>query len=281
MATEAAPKMRRLVVGVDGSEGASTAVRAAIRLAKPHRTRVEALCVVPTIPEFARHPESARALIERMREDARTYVNRARATILEAGLESEATILEGHPAEEICTHVGRTNPDLTLLGSRGLGAQRIHLVGSVGYATAHFARSSVLIVRWDRPINRILAAVDGSAPAARASEWAATIAKAHGSTVTILYVIPQETEDVKFTVTRGVGEPFLGPIAKSLADRGVAVERRVEYGRPAATIVHVAKEGYDLVVLGHQGRGAVPAFALGGVTDKVLHYAPSSTLVVR
>jgi len=34
-------------------------------------------------------------------------------------------------------------------------------------------------------------------------------------------------------------------------------------------------------VLGHQGRGAQPTFALGGVTDKVLHYAPSSTLVVR
>jgi nucleotide-binding universal stress UspA family protein len=273
--------MRRFVVAVDGSQGATTAVRAAIRLATPHRARVDALGVVPRIPEFARHPEAARALMERMREDVTAYVNSAQAAIAGAGLEADATILEGHPAEEICAYVGRATPDLTVLGSRGLGAQRIHLVGSVGYAAAHFAKSSVLIVRQDLPIRRILAAVDGSAPAARAAEWAAEVAKSHKSTVTLLYVIPQETEEVKFTVSRGVGEPFLGPIAKSLGDRGVAVERRVEYGRPAATIVHVAKEGYDLVVLGHQGRGALPAFALGGVTDKVLHYAPSSTLVVR
>jgi len=281
MAAEARLRMRRLVVCVDGSEGASTAVRAAIRLAKPHRARVEALCVVPTMPELTRHPEAARALIERMREDARTYVDRAQAAIVEAGLEDGAMVLEGHPAEEICAYVARTVPDLTVLGSRGLGAQRIHLVGSVGYAAAHFATSPVLIVRQDHPVRRILTALDGSAPAARASEWAGAIARSHGSTVTLLYVIPQETEEVKFTVSRGVGEPFLGPIAARLADQGVAVERRVEYGRPAATIIHTAKEGYDLIVLGHQGRGALPAFALGGVTDKVLHYAPSSTLVVR
>jgi len=273
--------MRRFLVAVDGSEEAADAVRSAIRLARPHRGRVEALCIIPTIPEFARHPEEARALLGRMREDARTYVDRARAAVTEAGLEADATILEGHPAEEICSYVGRVGPDLTLLGSRGLGAQRIHLVGSVGYAAAHFAKSSVLIVRRDGPIRKILAAVDGSAPAERAAEWAAGIAESHKASVTLLYVIPQETEEVKFTVSRGVGEPFLGPIAKSLAERGVAVDRRVEYGRPAATIIHVAKDGYDLVVLGHQGRGALPTFALGGVTDKVLHYAPSSTLVVR
>ena len=281
MAPGSGLRMRRLIVAVDGSEGASTAVRAAIRLATPPRARVEALGIVPKIPEVARHPEAARALMERIREDTKTYVNIAQAAVAEAGLEADATVLEGHPAEEICAYVGRANPDLTVLGSRGLGAQRIHLVGSVGYAAAHFAKSSVLIVRQDRPIRRILAAVDGSDPAVRAAEWAAELARAHKSTVTLLYVIPQDTEEVKFTVSRGVGEPFLGPIAKSMGDRGIAVQRRVEYGRPAATIVHVAKEGYALVVLGHQGRGAQPTFALGGVTDKVLHYAPSSTLVVR
>jgi len=208
-------------------------------------------------------------------------MSQARKIVDEAGLEPHITLLKGHPAEEICDYVEKTVPDLTVLGSRGLGAQKIHLVGSVGYTVAHFARTPVLLVRDDTPMRKLLVPIDGSPAASRAAQWAAGIAKARGAPVTLLYVIPQETEEVKFTVSRGVGEPFLGPLLKSFRERGITVERRVEYGRPAGMIIHVAREGHDLIVLGHQGRGADATFSLGGVTDRVLHYAPCSTLVVR
>src|SRR3972149_3836443 len=84
-----------------GSEGPSPAVRAAIRLATPPRARVEALGIVPKIPEVARHPEAARALMERIREDTKTSVNTPQAAVAEAGLEAGATVLEGHPAGEL------------------------------------------------------------------------------------------------------------------------------------------------------------------------------------
>jgi len=273
--------MRRIVVAVDGSPGASNAVRAAIRLALPSRARIDLVGVVPTIPEFSRHLDVARVLIQPMREDAESFMSQARKIVDEAGLEPHITLLKGQPAEEICDYVEKTVPDLTVLGSRGLGAQRIHLVGSVGYTVAHFARTPVLLVRDDTPMRKLLVPIDGSPAASRAAQWAAGIAKARGAPVTLLYVIPQETEEVKFTVSRGVGEPFLGPLLKSFRERGITVERRVEYGRPAGMIIHVAREGHDLIVLGHQGRGADATFSLGGVTDRVLHYAPCSTLVVR
>src|SRR3990172_2566791 len=94
--------LRRIVVGVDGCSGASIAVRAAIRLGLHSRARIELLGVVPTIPEFSRHPDEARALIERMRADAETFISQARKVVEEASLEWHVTVLNGHPAHEIC-----------------------------------------------------------------------------------------------------------------------------------------------------------------------------------
>jgi nucleotide-binding universal stress UspA family protein len=233
-------------------------------------------------PEFSRHPELAAPLVERLRADAKDYLEVYRGKVSAQGFDAETLLLEGYPADEICRLVERRKPDLLVLGSRGLSDQRIHLVGSVGYNVVHFATAPVLLVRADRPLRRVLVPVDGSELAVKASEWAAGIARAHRAAVTLLYVIPQRTEEVKFTVTRGVGEPFLGPLAEGLKERGVAVTKRVEYGQPAEWIVRLAEdEGYDLIILGERGRGTSALRALGGVTDKVLHHAPCSILVVR
>jgi nucleotide-binding universal stress UspA family protein len=63
---------------------------------------------------------------------------------------------------------------------------------------------------------------------------------------------------------------------------GGDVQRRVEYGDPAAEIVRVAAdEGYDVVVVGSHGSGFVKRVLLGSVSHHVLHQAPCPVLVVR
>lgn len=273
--------MRKVAVALDGSKPAETALHVALDLAAADGARVLLMAVVPTAPAFAAHPERARPILEALREDARRTLSEAVERAKAMGVRGEPILAEGYPAEEIVAALGREKPDLAILGHRGLSAQRMHLVGSVGYNVAQFAPSPVLLTRSDAPIRRILLPIDGSEAATRAAAWVRTLAGERRASVTVLFVVPERPEETKFTVTRGVTEPFLGPLVEELKKAGVDARRRVEYGHPAERIMNVATEGkYDLVVLGRVGRAGPAGFAVGGVTDKVLHYAPCSTLVV-
>lgn len=273
--------MRKIAVALDGSKPAETALRVALDLAATNEASLSLVAVVPVAPAFAAHPERARPLVEALRQDARRTLSEAAESAKAAGVRAEPVLAEGYPAEEIVAAIAREKTDLAVLGHRGLSAQRMHLVGSVGYNVAQFAPSPVLLARSDAPIRRILVPLDGSEAATRAAAWARTLAGERRASVTVLFVVPERPEETKFTVTRGVSEPFLGPLVEELKKAGVDARRRVEYGHPAERIVKIATEGkYDLVVLGRVGRAGPAGFAVGGVTDKVLHYAPCSTLVV-
>ncbi|MFA5860436.1 MAG: universal stress protein [Candidatus Thermoplasmatota archaeon] len=274
-------RLRRVAVALDGSESAWSALRLAIDIASAHGSRLLLMAVVPVAPAFSAHETAASALVGALREDARESLREARSRVDAAGLHSDETLAEGYAAEEIVSILEREGPDLAILGHRGLSAQRMHLVGSVGYNVAQFSPVPVLIARSDAFPRRILLPYDGSEAASRAASWARTLATGPEASVTVLFVVPERPEETKFTVTRGVSEPFLGPLVDELTRAGIRVRRQVEYGHPAERIVNAAREGRsDLVVMGRVGRSGPAGFAVGGVTDKILHYAPTSTLVV-
>lgn len=282
MAVPGPVKLKRIAAAVDGSEASTHALRLALRLTAHHGPRVRLLAVLHVPEELAPHPDLAKEVRSQLRRDADAHVARASELVKAAGLEADGEVLEGHPAEQLAQAFRRERPHLAVLGHRGLGGPQVHLVGSVGYAVAHFASVPVLIAAEDRPLRKVLVPLDGSEPSLKAVDWAADLALAQHASVTLLFVIPQGIEEVKFTVTRAVKEPFLGPLMKALKDRGVQAGKRIEYGHPAEVIANVAQQGsHDLIVMGHRGLGGAAGFALGGVTDKVLHRAPCPTLVVR
>lgn len=236
---------------------------------------------MPTAPAFERHPELAAPLLARLREDAQADLARAQEAALAHDVKSETHALEGYPAEAICGWLDKHRPDLAVLGSRGLSAQRIHLVGSVGHNVVERASVPTLVARDPGLPRRILAPVDGSEAAARAARWAMELARETLGELTLLFVIPRGTEEVKFTVTQGMARPLLEPLEDEAKRMHVAVAKRVVYGHPAESIVNVADEAdAHLVVMGRVGRATPPGFAVGGVTDKVLHRTTRSLAVV-
>jgi nucleotide-binding universal stress UspA family protein len=72
-------------------------------------------------------------------------------------------------------------------------------------------------------------------------------------------------------------QAFGGP-----ADSNHPVDRRIEFGDPAAEICRVAEdEGFDVIVVGSHGSGFVKRVLLGSVSQHLLHHAPCPVLVVR
>ncbi len=60
------------------------------------------------------------------------------------------------------------------------------------------------------------------------------------------------------------------------------VEGKIAFGSAASEILREADGGgYDLIILGSRGHGAVEDFLIGSVGTKVAHNAPCSVLLVR
>jgi nucleotide-binding universal stress UspA family protein len=75
---------------------------------------------------------------------------------------------------------------------------------------------------------------------------------------------------------------LLAKLSNSLATRGLKVETMVRRGSPADEIIKTCQSiGADLVLVGFKGTSDVSEFLLGGVTHKVIKYAPCSVLVAK
>lgn len=129
---------------------------------------------------------------------------------------------------------------------------------------------------------KILLAYDGPTNSGAALEEAAAIAKAEGGSVTVLSVATPAQEPSRFaTGPRPHAEEDVAIARKRLDELGVQSETKVASGDAAETILDEARAGgYDLLVTGSRGRGAVARLLLGSVSHRVANETPCSMLVV-
>jgi nucleotide-binding universal stress UspA family protein len=134
---------------------------------------------------------------------------------------------------------------------------------------------------------RILLAVDGSAPSDRATKTVADLAEKFGSEVIVLHV--KETEHTwagGFELeSPDEASELVDMTVRSLKDEGISARGELHhsiYGRAARVILELgSEEGVGLIVLGSRGLSDLAGLVLGSVTHKVLHLAHCPVLVVR
>lgn len=131
---------------------------------------------------------------------------------------------------------------------------------------------------------KILLAYDGFEHSKHALEEAAELAADGAGEVTIVSVVPQ----VEARASKAGGHRWLAPHAhqdvaiahRYLAERGVEAEMKMAYGDPADEIrKEAAAGGYDFIIVGSHGRGAVGQVLLGSVSKTLLEKAPCPVLV--
>jgi nucleotide-binding universal stress UspA family protein len=135
--------MKRILVGVDGSEQAKAAVAEAARLAEATGSELELACVLPELTEpaldggaRANSPETERA-------------QRAHIFLHELGEEmhAETSLLQGNPADRLAQEAQRPEVWLVVVGHRGRGAVQRRLLGSVADRLAQISPKPLLVVR--------------------------------------------------------------------------------------------------------------------------------------
>jgi nucleotide-binding universal stress UspA family protein len=141
-----------IVVGTDGSETATKAVRQAAELARAVGAKLELVSAYEPVPaqrlsdERRQAPEDLQWAIN-PREDVDATLEAAAKVAREAGVEVAVYARQGDPADAILDVAEEREADLIVVGNKGMTGAKRFLLGSVPNKVSHHAPCSVLIIR--------------------------------------------------------------------------------------------------------------------------------------
>ena len=137
--------MKRMLVGVDGSQYGLEAVKAAAKLAAERGIKSVTLINVIPVAVSTLGPTPVAAPPEDI--EAWEVFQQPKAILKEAGIEARLLLREGDPAYEIVQAAQTEGYDLIVVGHRGLSPIKAFLLGSVSNRVVTHAPCSVLVVR--------------------------------------------------------------------------------------------------------------------------------------
>jgi nucleotide-binding universal stress UspA family protein len=140
--------MKRIICGYDGSHEAMKAAQFAADLARKYEGVLTLLYVVQPVPPPFEGGLLTADLVARKRVAAEKELASASFEVEKAiGVAPKLEVRAGNPAYEITEAASALGADLIVVGSRGRGAVKRLLLGSVADRVAHLATVPVLIVR--------------------------------------------------------------------------------------------------------------------------------------
>jgi nucleotide-binding universal stress UspA family protein len=143
---------KSIVVGTDGSDTATEAVRQAIELAHAVGAKVELVSAYEPVPESRLRserrdaPEDVQWSIN-PKEDVEATLGSAADIARAKGVTVETFSRRGDPADAILDVAEESEADLIIVGNKGMTGAKRFLLGSVPNKVSHHAPCSVLIIR--------------------------------------------------------------------------------------------------------------------------------------
>jgi nucleotide-binding universal stress UspA family protein len=143
---------KSIVVGTDGSDTATQAVRQAVDLASAVGAKLEIVSAYEPVPaqrlneERRQAPEDMQWAIS-PREDVDATLEAAAAVARAAGVNVDVYPRQGDPADAVLDVAEEQNADLVIVGNKGMTGAKRFLLGSVPNKISHHAPCSVMIIR--------------------------------------------------------------------------------------------------------------------------------------
>jgi nucleotide-binding universal stress UspA family protein len=273
--------VERILLSTDGSEHSEGAVREAIKFAKKCGSKLTALTVIDTNPEF---DALAPQIMEKKAKEARQNLDAVQARAGKEGVPCDIAVREGEDSYKyIVDEAVKTKSTMIVMGRRGRTGLKRLMMGSVTARVIGHAPCNVLVVPKAAQLefSNIVVATDG-------------LAKRNRSALTVISVVPSELMtpvDIDFTVNQRelIAEKEMqeaeknARAVKEVAQKeGVAVKAFIMSGKPADAIIETAREKRaDLIVLGSHGRTGIERLLMGSVVERVIVLASCPVLVVK
>ncbi len=261
----------------------------AVKLASAFGSQIAILHVLEPVPLW---PAALPACHERAAELLHEFAGLLGAQKVDV---AESTIAVGAIADAIIRKAQEIDANLILIGAGELSRFDRYSMGPVAAAVVQHAPQPVLAIRPGGPearFQKILCAVDHSAPAARGLQNAVRLTRAFGGKLIVLTVVPEgvpgiagEASGQSADVQTQFESLWHGEFAKALAESDLAdidVTKEVRRGVAHREIITAAEEHQaDLIVMGATGRTGLARLLIGGTTRCVLGHLPCSLLTVK
>jgi nucleotide-binding universal stress UspA family protein len=266
-------------------------------------------------------PRALQAIIDADLAEARDYLDGITHLSRVSDVHTETNVIVGQPADSILSVMDTYHSDLIVMCSHGYTGFKRWVLGSVAEKVAHHAHVPVLLLREGGPALVgtppyaegplcALIPLDGSARAKAAIVPAAQLIAAlsapgpgalHFTRVVVLpdaeQISQSEREAVmhkaKQYLSTTVAHIREGLVASPVADLKLAMTWSVTIAADSAEgIMRVAEDGEetvgsgvsdgaDLIAMATHGYGGVQRWAMGSITERVLHVSRLPLLIVR
>lgn len=292
----------RVVVGVDDSPGSRAALLAALAAAARRGADLDVVSAFPVVWPWASGAPvvvaDLDAVLAHTGERTQAVLSEVMKEATGEGIDSVSTrvvVGAGSPAEVLVD--ASRDADLLVVGSRGHGAVRSALLGSVALRCITHARCPVQVVHPSMPgrPGRVVVGVDGSDVSRAAVRSAIEEASRTGAEVeavaaysavdywTDMYAIEVPTVEQIHADVLNLAEALVDEVAAAVREHGGTVppmQVLAVEGSPSEVLVAQAADA-QLLVLGSHGHGAVRDLLVGSVALHCSVHAPCPVLVVR
>jgi nucleotide-binding universal stress UspA family protein len=235
---------------------------------------------------------------------AEGYLDSHAALLRGQGIDVEIDVRCGPAADVIIEAAEGLHISMIAMATHGYSGLRRWALGSVTDRVVHSTSTPIFVVRGNQPVparsvafKRVMVPLDGSPLAAQALPLAVDLAERARAELLLMQAVEASIE--VYPSIAPVGRPDLMPSevlrmlrtragqqlevqAALLRKRGLPVAIHVVNGHAAEAIIdESARHAVDLLVIATHGYSGIKRWALGSVTDKVLHAATTPLLLVR
>ncbi|MGA0877805.1 MAG: universal stress protein [Ilumatobacteraceae bacterium] len=305
--TSASADSRPVLVGLDGSTNAESAMWWAVDIAVASKRPLRMLTSY-SLPVMVGMGVAAGYMGPMLSSDE---IHQIDAAHRQAMNEAKAKVLAAHPDLSIEIYLDQGSPatallkasedaSMIVLGTRGIGSTHALVLGSVSYAVAHRAKCPVVLVpeTSDRSQSgRVVVGVDGSQHSLKAATWALHFAETQKRPVELVsawhypyaamspeigMVMGPDIEELRLAMQRdarkmveaakqhlSVEEHSHVSITTDVVE-GSATEAMIEHTRPQ-----------DYLVVGSRSRSMVAAALLGGTALTLAHRSRCPIVIVH
>lgn len=293
---------RQLMVPLDGSTFAETALPLALTISHKTGAGVHLVMVLEPVSSFAYEGWGAAA-----EEWSQAYLRDVAERVAgQAGGEITTALLNGHTVDLLQEEATARGADLVVMATHGRGALSRVWIGSVADGFVRRADRPVLLVRPDEEaasptefheaLSTLLVPLDGSevseSALAHAVEFGELFDAAYHLTRVVSYPFDFGSPYLPATVqmnqqlvdeARRAGAEYLETQADTLRRRGLNVTTSVVVDPQAAHAVLAEAEavGTDAIAMATHGRSGIGRALLGSTADKVLRGTRSPVLLYR
>lgn len=291
-------RMNRIIIPLDGSELSERAIGLGQGLARAYGAVLE-LTTVLTEPVLL---DLLPSLLLPDRSAAEQYLAKV-ASSLPDDIETYTYVIRGNAFDELMRLTNGQTDVMLVMSTHGRGGLGRVMYGSIADKVLRGSTVPVALVRGgaDHPtggLKSILVPLDGSELSEDALGVAADLASRIDATITLVRVVEPiwassfgafadasalasqqiiEVEEQLQMEARG----HLDGLANGLRERGLRVGWEVRAGRAADEIIRAAETmSADIIVISTHGRGGLRRFALGSVTNEVIHRGITPILAI-